>query len=294
MASCAAGAYSGTAKANIGIVPVKILEKKNSRPLLSDVVAGVGFVLADTSASAATDKSVLSMSIGFPLSELQVDLGVSRYDPFEDLLPRLYGGGIVPVASAGNWADKTDGREILDTQTPRKNGGRNTQLIVVGACDHQSIRWQFSNQVESGDSGILTLYAYGVDNVGAATTHTNTFKRESGTSPATAHVAGLVANYLAAGGDAGGAKSAMINQAISRKGNAWPDGVPRAATNIEFSCTPVNLPPMVTIPAWDEPDLTFILDKADLPENVLVSSIADGDLVNAFPLQAGDCQLIGK
>lgn len=129
------------------------------------------------------------------------------------MLQRLNQAGIVVLASAGNYGDDTatttqpDGngnqvpinqaRNKLDTYTPRKHGGTNTPLIVVGGAQWNGSMWDLTNRnYEGANTGILSILNYGertvcASNTNAGNTGTGVYLGQPGTSPATAGIAGL-------------------------------------------------------------------------------------------------------
>ncbi|KAK0622800.1 hypothetical protein B0T14DRAFT_601476 [Immersiella caudata] len=218
MASCVGGQYSGVFK-HASLVPIKILETGNNPPWLDHVIRGFALVEFDM---LSAQMGVMSMSIGFPRDRLRLreSQAPNSYDPFTHLLPRLPGLKVVPVASTGNNAERG---EDLGGYTPRRNGGTNTNLIVIGAADQNSVRAHFSNYLDIGGRGILTGYANGVDVVCAGHTQDNQYRREDGSSPATAQVAGLVALMLARGEwTVLNAKDRLISEARRLKGANFP------------------------------------------------------------------------
>ncbi|KAK4446244.1 hypothetical protein QBC34DRAFT_411784 [Podospora aff. communis PSN243] len=218
MASCVSGQYSGVFK-HADLVPIKIMEKSEIAPWLDHVIRAFAMVEYDMKTARM---GVMSMSVGFPLESLKVrdSQPPNRYDPFAELLPRLEGLGLVAVASTGNNAGSGQG---LGSHTPRRNGGRDTKLIVIGATDENSVRAHFSNYLDFGGKGILTGYANGVDVVCAGKKEDNQYLSVGGSSPATAQVAGLVALMLARGQwIVPDAKQSLVSEARRLKGDNFP------------------------------------------------------------------------
>jgi hypothetical protein len=210
---------------------------------------------------------VMSMSIGYPLANIRVNPGQTpgTIDPFDDLLDRIYNKNVVAVASTGN-----DASQQLTNATPRLNGGRNTALIVVGATARDSSKWQHTTYLDSGSAGIMSIYANGVNVLCAGHLADDSYKLNSGSSPATAMVAGLVAMHLARGDTTpAGAKAYILGRARQLKGNWAPDpaganqppnGVPRAALGNQVPCTPTdpNNVPVAVVPPLALPTDQFV------------------------------------
>lgn len=191
-------------------------------------------------------------------------------DVFSVFLNNLYAAGIVAVASAGNNARYGNPSiEDLSFNTPRSNGGRDTPLIVVGNAKDDGTRVPTSQNLDSEDKGILSLYANGDQVICAASTGNNDWAVEpSGTSQATALTAGLISYFLsdstlrnifAAGGVANvpmAVKNYLIEQATAFKG-VWSDGIPRASTGVDVSCTnPSGSGDGPAVPPFVAPPLT--------------------------------------
>lgn len=235
-------------------------------------------------------QSVVAMSFGAPVGLLwwpnptveppQSDLA-TRTDVFRYKLQDLYKVGIAAVASAGNFAERPSPVNELGFQTPRRNGGTNSPLIVIGNNNLNNVPYATSQIVDSGGLGILSMYAVGVNcvcgvwNSTAANTAAtqNSFKLltdegldENGSSQATAQTAGIIANMLSdptirrqltAGGlpnFAMAVKTKLIEIAATNKGTLFPDGIPRLSNGIAIPCTgdtipgPPNPPPPNTAP----------------------------------------------
>ncbi|KAF3345304.1 hypothetical protein VdG2_06555 [Verticillium dahliae VDG2] len=200
-------------------------------------------------------RSVISMSFSLPVASLWWEdprtqgAPVTKYaDPYLVYLPEFMAQGIVAVASAGNDALKED--EVvrdLSYSTPRAAGGRDSGLIVVGNAQYDGSRNLKSQHVDVRRKGILSLYSIGTDVDCAGTESVSneaggsgqTWKHQSGTSPATAITAGMAAYLLSypvigpqlrAGGNgqvAMNVKNYLINTGQTLKGDAATgDGVP--------------------------------------------------------------------
>lgn len=173
---------------------------------------------------------------------------LTNSDPFPDLLKRIVDAGFVLVASSGNFADRTDDLRYLDTATPRKHGGTNSQLnmIVVGYAKWNGDKNDYSNyEYKNGDTDILSLYSMGTDTLCADYDEYSYQRMGGGSSEATAQVAGMAAYFLSKkyplidvrkGPDtAATMKRFLIDLAKDKKG-LWPDNVPRAALDHEIKC----------------------------------------------------------
>ncbi|KAI0379304.1 peptidase S8/S53 domain-containing protein [Hypomontagnella monticulosa] len=270
MSSCVGGFFSGVFK-QAQIVPIKIMKSGGDAPSVSTAINAIGLALQDK-ANSAVEAGVLSMSIGFRVEDLQVIKGQPKntIDPFADLLDRIKSANIVAVASSGN--DKT---HDLNEWTPRKNGGADTKMIVVGAADHNSQRCGFSTYIDSAQKGILSLYAIGekVMCAGKGSSGVDTqYNSPSGSSPATAQVAGIVAMYLAQGlTTVADAKDYLLSEAKRLKGTNWPNDGPgakagpgplRAGIGVQVPCT-VNNARQATQPTWIEPDSQTFGDEIE-------------------------------
>ncbi|KAG7118890.1 hypothetical protein HYQ45_015432 [Verticillium longisporum] len=210
-------------------------------------------------------RSVISMSFSLPVASLWWEdprtqgAPVTKYtDPYQVYLPEFMAQGIVAVATAGNDALKED--EVvrdLSYSTPRAAGGRDSGLIVVGNAQYDGSRNLKSQHVDVRRKGILSLYSIGTDVDCAGTESVSneagdsgqTWKHQSGTSPATAITAGIAAYLLShpvigpqlrAGGNgqvAMNVKNCLINTGQRLKGDAATgDGVSRAALGEMVPC----------------------------------------------------------
>lgn len=280
MASCVGGLYAGVYK-GVKIVPIKIARKGNDQPSVNDLIWAQALVLGDVQSLPRPAYGVMSMSIGYPLDKLLVSPGQERgkVDPFADLLDRARTANVVAVCSGGN-----DENAELSMHTPRRNGGSQTAMIVVGAANRDSSRWARTTFRDRTGAQILSIYANGVDVLCAAPYDDGTYQLQSGSSPATAIVAGLVALHIARGEtDAQGAKSFIIRKATEQKG-LWaqdgpgsgqgPHGPPRAALDRLISCTPKD---PSHVPAATTPSLSL-----ETPRLVTDLRVSQGP-INALP-----------
>ena len=182
--------------------------------------------------------------------------GTQNTDAIGVYLKSLFDIGVAAAASAGNWADIPDRALFakLAAQSPRRNGGTNSPLVVVGNADQTGNRYAASNWVDENNEGILTVYAPGTDILCAVKDNTNAWNVEpAGTSQATAATAGLMAYFLSdpalqAQFTAGGAqnmpmrlKQHLIQVSTTQKGiggwgDANTDGVPRLSNGENVEC----------------------------------------------------------
>jgi hypothetical protein len=151
MASIAAGTFTGTAKSTSLILVTLLLTNNNFAPLSSAISAWFDIVNHATNNN-LRGRAVASMSFGLYYVEvngcvLTCIIGAPKSllwypaptrnpgntDVFGPFLQNLYNAGIVAVASAGN-LEGLQNEEVADLSfhTPRRNGGANTPLIVVG------------------------------------------------------------------------------------------------------------------------------------------------------------------
>ncbi|KAK6544772.1 hypothetical protein TWF694_001455 [Orbilia ellipsospora] len=101
--------------------------------------------------------------------------------------------GTMFITAAGN-----GGEEDISELFPQNFGGRVTPMIVVGNNQLDNVRWYESQYRDKYDSGLLTIYAVGTEAYCADTEDSGDsgFRRWTGTSMATAYVAGVVASLI--------------------------------------------------------------------------------------------------
>ncbi|CRK24670.1 hypothetical protein BN1723_003196, partial [Verticillium longisporum] len=266
MVSLAAGAYSGVSKrANIVMVQLMHFDDLANKLTVSRTIFALLSIQRYVYDNNLFGRSVISMSFSLPVASLWWEdprtqgTPVTKYtDPYQVYLPEFMAQGIVAVASAGNDALKEDENiRDLSYSTPRAAGGRDSGLIVVGNARYDGSRNLKSQYVDVRRKGILSLYNIGTD-VDCAGTESlsneagdsgQTWKHQSGTSPATAITAGMAAYLLShpvigpqlrAGGNgqvAMNVKNYLINTGQRLKGDAGTgDGVPRAALGEMVPC----------------------------------------------------------
>ncbi|PVH72962.1 hypothetical protein DL98DRAFT_608767 [Cadophora sp. DSE1049] len=261
MASCAAGAFAGPAKnAMLGLVRLQ-----TNNPGIIDHSLTVS----------SRGRGVVGMSFAAPVQLLWWP-APTRNPPNGGLadgtdvigikLQDLFRVGIAAAASAGNFARSDAPVNDLSYNTPRRNGGANSPLVVVGNNDLNNARWSTSQFLDRSLKGILSIYAVGVNcvcgeyiaaNANTATSQNSfrlltdpspeTGRDEQGTSQATAQTVGVIANMMAdpaiqaqlvAEGLANFAmavKTRLLLAAVGNKGT-FDDSTPRLSNNISVPC----------------------------------------------------------
>lgn len=301
MASCAAGAFAGPAKqAMLGLIRLqtnlRVVDDKPYSPVSATIIA-FKRIISHSATVNSRGKSVVGMSFAAPVALLWWpngrDGGPNRHDVFAPMLLDLYKVGIAVVTSAGNYAENNPPVNDLNFHTPRRNGGTNTPLIVVGNNDVNNQRYYKSQYVDSDNKGYLSIYAVGVDCVcgnwdssqanTAATQDQFRFLSdvaldENGSSQATAQTVGVIAAMLndpvkratlASGGMSNFAmavKTELIRMATANKGT-FPDGIPRLSNDITIPCSGDSvsgppIPPAPNVPAeLNQNGLTPVLQE---------------------------------
>ncbi|KAM7198550.1 hypothetical protein V8F33_005056 [Rhypophila sp. PSN 637] len=223
--------------------------------------------MQDVEAYELGGKAVVSMSFGVPARFMWWEDDSERppnippipsrnTDVLGAFLHALAEMGVAAVASSGNFADKKGLEDFatLQAHSPRRNGGANSPLVVVGNADKDGNRYPSSNWKDTDNAGILTLYMNGDDILCAVKEGTDAWGKEpAGTSQATAATAGLMAYFL---GDpelraqftAGGVgnmpmrlKKHLIDVSVAHKGiggwgDANTDSVPRLSNGESITC----------------------------------------------------------
>ncbi|RYO98963.1 hypothetical protein DL764_006938 [Monosporascus ibericus] len=158
----------GVAK-NITLFDVKVLDQ-NGAGSISNMLDGYTWVVNNATAEGRIGRSLVSMSLGWP-----------RSDIINDAVQAAYEAGLLTVVSAGN--DFGDPYNKSPASAP--------QAVTVGSTDYQRSRAYYSNA-----GSLIDIWAAGSDVRSLATTQGGTTVK-SGTSMSTPAVAGLVA-YLRA------------------------------------------------------------------------------------------------
>lgn len=168
VAGTVGGTTYGVAK-GVRIYAVRVLNCGGSG-YFSTVIAGVDWVTANHISPAVANMS----------------LGGGAYDPVDTAVRNSIASGVTYAVAAGN-GDQFGNPINADTQSP----ARVVEALTVGATDISDNTASFSNY-----GSVLDIYAPGV-NITSAWIGSNTATAVlSGTSMATPHVAGVVAQYL--------------------------------------------------------------------------------------------------
>lgn len=130
------------------------------------MLSGFTWAVNNITASDLQSRSVISMSLGGPLSEA-----------FNAAVSSAYSAGVLSVVAAGN--DGIDVRDVSPASAP--------EAITVGAVDVDNVKPWWSNFGEGVD-----IFAPGVDVLSAWNEADDSAIMLEGTSMATPHVAGLV------------------------------------------------------------------------------------------------------
>jgi hypothetical protein len=220
MTSIAAGTWTGVyKKADIALVQAKFNQRDDAIALWNTIQA-YSEIMRNVQELGLEGNAVISQSFGesahtpaphstsltplpgVPVRFLWFDVVDDQgrnVDALGVYLNALFDLGVAATASAGNWANRPDLAEFakLEAQTPRRNGGTNSPLVVVGNADQSGNRYESSNHVDTNNAGILTLYAPGTNILCAVKDNTDAWNIEPpGTSQATALTAGLMAYFL--------------------------------------------------------------------------------------------------
>ncbi|KAK3902245.1 hypothetical protein C8A05DRAFT_15670 [Staphylotrichum tortipilum] len=282
MTSIAAGTWTGVYKdADIVLVQAKFNSGQEA-VAIDSIIKAYSAIMNDVQALSLEGNAVVSQSFGVPVRYLWFDggpapiEGTQNTDAIGVYLNCLFEIGVAAAASSGNYADNPDRSEFakLEAQSPRRNGGTNSPLVVVGNADYDGNRVPASNWEDPNNRGILTLYAPGVNILCAVRTNTNAWAvEEPGTSQATAVTAGLMAYFLSdpvlqAQFTAGGnqnmpmrLKQHLITVSTQQKGiGGWgdlnTDNVPRLANGENVECTTDTVQGAPAVPAFVMPPVT--------------------------------------
>lgn len=173
VAATVGGLQSGIAK-SVALVPVRVLDCSGSGSL-SGVIAGIDWVVARVVARAATTKSVINMSLGGAASAT-----------LDQAVAGAIASGINTVVAAGN----------ASANACNYSPARVAEAITVGATTASDQRSAFSNF-----GACLDLFAPGESILSAWHTSNSATATLSGTSMASPHVAGVVAQMLETASD---------------------------------------------------------------------------------------------
>jgi subtilisin len=141
-----------------------------------------GGILAGLNAAVAARCTVASMSLGAPVSP-----GQAPSPAFETAARRALAQGTVIVAAAGNDSDRTRG-----AVRPVSHPANCPSILAVAAVDRDEQVAFFSNGGLNPGGGQVDVAAPGVD-VYSSAPMPGRYRRLSGTSMATPHVAGILA-----------------------------------------------------------------------------------------------------
>ncbi|KAJ4288360.1 hypothetical protein N0V88_007399 [Collariella sp. IMI 366227] len=263
MTSIAAGSWTGVAKdVDIGLIEARF-NFRDQALAISATIKAFRAIIQDVTDLGLQGNAVVSMSFAITSggrAATRTTKKSSQPSPNTDAigvyLHALFNMGVAAAASAGNYADKPSFAQwaTLQAHSPRRNGGANSPLVVVGNADKDGKRYPSSNWVDEANAGILTHYMLGDDILCAVKDGTNAYNKEpAGTSQATAATAGLMAYFLSdpdlnAQFNAGGPqnmpmrlKQHLVAVSTAQKGvNGWndpdTDHIPRLATGENVEC----------------------------------------------------------
>jgi oryzin len=151
------------------LVAVKVFDANGSGPW-SGVLAGLDFVVRHATENKRIGRAVVNMSLGGP-----------RWQVVDDAVAAAVDAGVAVVVAAGNAGQPTN------TTSPAGC----PVAITVAAIDDSDTRPRWSNYGAEVD-----LFAPGADVESATIRDDHAYARESGTSMAAPHVAGLVAYFM--------------------------------------------------------------------------------------------------
>lgn len=149
-----------------------------------------GWILSGLEWAVTQKADVVSMSLGAAVAP-----GTKYSRVFETVARRLLAQGSLVVAAAGNESDRRIGRTA-----PVGHPANCPSVLAVGAIDSKMQLGYFSNRSDEtnpGDAGAVDLVAPGVD-VHSSWPMPERYRRLSGTSMATPHVAGIAALHAEA------------------------------------------------------------------------------------------------
>ena len=181
VAATIGGITTGVAN-NVNIVGVKVLNCKGQGPI-SDIVDGLQEV--DYLNSQSTQPGVVNMSLG----------GLGHSEALKEAVDTLVGDGITVVVAAGNLGaitqDQINQQKYENPDACVGDPASYDDSITVGASDEQDSRAGYSYFGRCTD-----IFAPGSNILSAFKGSDHAYQKESGTSMASPHVAGVVAQYL--------------------------------------------------------------------------------------------------
>lgn len=167
-ASLIGGKTYGVAK-EVNLIPVRVLNCNNGNPSSATLYSAMDWIRAHHDNSVP---SIVNMSVG-----------MSRSEAFNEAVRSLIADGLIVVAAAGN-----NNRDAC-LYSP----GSEISAITVGGIDRADTRASYSNY-----GACVDIFAPGSDLVGAWAGATNTYRSSSGTSNAAPIVTGIIATLLQA------------------------------------------------------------------------------------------------
>ncbi|KAL2135249.1 hypothetical protein VTI74DRAFT_9234 [Chaetomium olivicolor] len=287
MTSIAAGSWTGVYKdADIGLIEAKF-NTGDKAVAVSATIKAFRAIIKDVTDLGLQGNAVVSMSFGAPAHYFWWAPGDPDHEEIPPIpspntdaigvyLHALFNMGVAAAASAGNYADKPSfaAYATLQAHTPRRNGGANSPLVVVGNADKDGKRYPSSNFRDEANEGILTVYMNGDDILCAVKDNTNAWAKEpAGTSQATAATAGLMAYFLSdpelrAQFVEGGVqnmpmrlKQHLVAVSTAQKGiGGWgdpdTDHIPRLATGENVECNSNVIQGSPPVPQYQSPPQT--------------------------------------
>lgn len=240
--------FGGGSAPGVKLVDVRVLGRQGVG-LTSDVIAGIDWAVAHR---AKYGIRVINLSLGHPVMEPSVT------DPLCRAVARAVDAGIVVVASAGNYGRTSDGSPVLGGIT---SPGNSPAVITVGALDPKGTADRRDDRVADYSSRGPTRFEFAVkpDVVAPGTRLTslevprshlattypqwhvagsgnNAYMRLSGSSMATAVVAGGVALLLDAHP---GMSPAQVKMALQMGASFVRDGglVGGGAGSVDFAAS---------------------------------------------------------
>ncbi|PPR06068.1 hypothetical protein CVT24_004226 [Panaeolus cyanescens] len=183
MAGIIAGTTHGVAKlANVYAVKIggkRPADKNSEDPTRANVkkaIQGLNWVMERAKENPGR-RPIISMSIG-----------TDNHLDFDKAVRAVIAQGIPVVASAGNGKENKETKEYEGVDASVRSPAHLESVITVGAINRHNVRLYRSNFGK-----VVDLYAPGEDVATASAVDNSASASSTGTSPAAAHVAGLVA-----------------------------------------------------------------------------------------------------